>query len=281
METDELLDLDEDLFDFDELLRDVELFAEESAPSAASDKPAAREPAPPSALPAEKASSEGSESKGLSSMGTPPPGAQPLSQPTHQPPRRPPPVAPRTQPARAPAQAGTPSAPEQVEVEPARRFVLGRGAALALGAVAAVNLALLVFVVLALGAVRGMVKEVGGQVASSSESVRDQAEDIARTFDQASRPVIAPQPEGAAALTRARALLARGEHQRARETLYALLAVADRLPANERRDVEARARFLIADTWRLEADAVEARAPAALQPQEATGPEQPAEEESQ
>jgi hypothetical protein len=135
--------------------------------------------------------------------------------------------------------------------------VLSRGVALALGGIAALNLVLLAVAVHALGTVRGMVHEVGDQVTSSSQSVREQAEDIARTFDQAARPVVAPRAEGEAALERALELAQRGETQRARETLYALLAVADRLPAATRRDVEARARFLVADTWRLEAELAE------------------------
>jgi hypothetical protein len=151
-----------------------------------------------------------------------------------------------------------------------RRFVLSRGVALALTGIAALNLLLLAVAVHALGSVRGMVNEVGSQVASSSQSVREQAEDIARTFDQAARPVVAPRAEGEAALERARELAQRGETQRARETLYALLAVADRLPAATRRDVEARARFLVADTWRLEAELAEAlgepRSPSAEEP---------------
>ena len=61
--------------------------------------------------------------------------------------------------------------PQQVETSTTRRFELGRGAALALGSVAVVNLVALIFVVHALGAVRGMVRQVGGQVVSSSESV--------------------------------------------------------------------------------------------------------------
>jgi hypothetical protein len=241
MAKDDLLDLDEDLFDFDELLRDVEQLTGEdlSGPVTELVDDASELPSPPAPLPS----------------GAAPAAAAPTSM--HRPQRRPPPVAPRAEAPTAPvsvALAARP-APETLPVEPPRRgFVAGRGTLVALSAVAVLHLAVLVLVVQAIGAVRGMMEETGGRTAAATADVREPTAEVA-SGDPA--PLVAPPAEGQAALERAGELLRRGEHQRARETLYALLAVIDRLPAATRRDVEARARFLVADTWRLEAEASE------------------------
>ena len=48
----------------------------------------------------------------------------------------------------------------------------------------------------------------------------------------------------------------RGEFQVAREMLYGLLSIIDRVDDRARYDVEARAAFLIGDAFRFEADAL-------------------------
>jgi hypothetical protein len=229
MINDEPLDLDEDLFDFDELLRDAELYAKSGAPPSE----LAPEPAPPPpALPA------------------------PAAEATHRPPRRPPPVAPRP----APVPVAAPARVEVAELADTQthvpqQFRLGRGLALTLCGAAAINLAVLALVFQALGTVRGMVSEVG-KTAPSAESGA-QPHGSALGLGRVGESESAPPAEGESALARAAELLANGEHQRAREALYALLAVSDRLPADSRAGVEARARILVADAWRLEADALE------------------------
>jgi hypothetical protein len=46
-----------------------------------------------------------------------------------------------------------------------------------------------------------------------------------------------------------------GEHAQARRRLYRLLAVADRIDAGLRKDIEARAMYLVGDSYRRQADA--------------------------
>ena len=247
----ELLDLDEDLFDFDELLRDAQLF----------DEPEALHE--PEAQPAQARAGES------------PPAPLPVraqAQTSFTPPKRPPPLAPPTPPrtvAPATARATREPASQPVAAAPVgRRFALSRGLALALGLAVALNLVLVLFVARALQSVQGMVNEVGGRMISTTETVRDATADIARTFGESTAPIVSPRGEGLTALERARGLVAQGEYQRARETLYALLAVADRLEAASRNDVEAQARFLIADSWRLEANAFERDGLTRAQPEE-------------
>ena len=64
--------------------------------------------------------------------------------------------------------------------------------------------------------------------------------------------------EGYETLDEASRAMERGEFQLAREMLFGLLAVIDRVEDSSRYDVEARAAYMIGDTYRLEADAMQA-----------------------
>jgi hypothetical protein len=66
-------------------------------------------------------------------------------------------------------------------------------------------------------------------------------------------PLADPPLEAYATLFEAETALGRGEFRRARRALFGLLAVIDRVPAEERADVEAKAGFLVAETYRLQA----------------------------
>jgi ribonuclease E len=144
----------------------------------------------------------------------------------------------------APPAAAAPGALSRLALSPALLAVLL--------ALVAVNLGLAALVVRAMSAVQSTVVDVGQQVAGARAEPPPAA--------VATEPVLAPQadtrPEGPAALERAQAQLEAGAYERCRQTLYALLAVIDRVPAEVRGDVEARARFLLADSWRMEADAL-------------------------
>lgn len=69
------------------------------------------------------------------------------------------------------------------------------------------------------------------------------------------RPVeVDDEPEGRQTLELARGDMEQAAFGRARRRLYSLLCVLDRLEPAERADIEARARLLVADCWRLEAE---------------------------
>lgn len=147
-------------------------------------------------------------------------------------------------------------------------------AACALGSLA-LNLVLALYVVSALSAVRTLARD--GAAPVSVEAAAPIEEPSAPALDLAPQRGSAPflaalddpgqlERESEHALGRARSALDDGEFERARQVLCGLLSVADRIPADSRRDIEARARFLLADSWRLEADAHEsALAHAALE----------------
>lgn len=78
-----------------------------------------------------------------------------------------------------------------------------------------------------------------------------------------------PKPEGEETLANARQAIDRGDFEGARRMLYGLLAVADRWEPARRADLEARATIAIADSYRLQADALAAEpAPPAKTPGE-------------
>lgn len=240
------LDIAEELFDFDELLRDAHAAvgeldeAIEGAQDASGDDVLFGEPIPLSSAPA------------------------------HQPARRPPPLSPEAVAARdagqqAPAAAamGAPDVPTRV------RRPLGLALAGALAGVVLLNVALVAYVVRTLRSVQGMVLDVGQQVVASNDSVRDRTSELfERVQESPTIAGLASGPQRVEALDRARAALERGEFERARQTLYRLLSVADRLEPELRLDVEAQARFLVADSWRLEAASLPATvAPGDEEPQ--------------
>lgn len=165
------------------------------------------------------------------------------------------PVRPVETPAPLPASAApaTPTATATV----LQRITLSPGLLAVLAVIALLNLGLLAFVVRALTSVQTTVVDVGNQVVRTAESARAEPPAALVEPELAAAPTVAEQPEGPAALERARAQFELGAWERGRQTLFALLAVIDRVPADVRGDVEARARFLLADSWRLEADAFE------------------------
>ncbi len=69
----------------------------------------------------------------------------------------------------------------------------------------------------------------------------------------AATPLVSPDPEQHPVFERAREEIERGEYAAARRRLYALLAVVDRLEETSRTAVEARAAFLLAQAFHLEA----------------------------
>lgn len=149
-----------------------------------------------------------------------------------------------------------------------QRITLSPGLIVVLVLIAVLNLGLVAFVVRALSTVQSTVVDVGQRVVESSDSVREEASALVADFKTSALPVVADRPEGLTALERARAQFEVGAWENGRQTLFALLAVIDRVPPQVRANVEARARFLLADSWRLEADALErdaARAPEAVQ----------------
>ncbi len=142
----------------------------------------------------------------------------------------------------------------------------GRGAArvsptaVLLALVAICNLALVGVAWRSLGTVETAVSEVGmrlGEQVLAQASAQRAApiESAAGPAADTWRPIeVDEKPEGFQALELARDDIAQGAFARARRRLYSLLCVLDRVEPSRRTDVEARARLLVADCWRAEAE---------------------------
>lgn len=220
---------DEDLFNFDEL-------------TTASAKPAAPAPAP--AVPQaelDAALGQVQAAKQEVARAIPPPvAAQP---------------APTIRPVATVAGDEDAAARTSVVVVPQRVSFTPLVAAL-VGGVALLNVALIAFAWHSVNATRQMVLDVASDVREASSDMRSESERRTELAARASEPVFGALPEGFRSLDIARDMITRGEHVRARRLLHGLLAVIDRVQQPARAEIEARAAFLIADSFRLEADAL-------------------------
>ena len=124
------------------------------------------------------------------------------------------------------------------------------------GGVALLNIALIAFAWHSVNATRQMVLDVASDVREASSDLRSESERRTEFAARASEPVFGALPEGFRTLDIARDMITRGEHARARRLLHGLLAVIDRVQEPARAEIEARAAFLIADSFRIEADAL-------------------------
>ena len=124
------------------------------------------------------------------------------------------------------------------------------------------------WILLAAMSLNGLVAIV---LVSSTGQLRDQMNDISDEVEETIRdirseywgqkailldettPIAAPNPENHPAFERALAEIEAGQYAEARQRLYALLAVVDRLDSTIREKVESRATYLIGHAWHLEA----------------------------
>lgn len=220
---------DEDLFNFDEL-------------TTASAKPAAPAPAPAPAVPQaelDQALGQVQAAKQEVARAIPPPAA---AQP-----------APTIRPVATVAGDEDAAARTNVVVVPQRVSFTPLVGAL-VGGVALLNIALIAFAWHSVNATRQMVLDVASDVREASSDMRNESERRTEMAARASEPVFGALPEGFRSLDIARDMITRGEHVRARRLLHGLLAVIDRVQQPARAEIEARAAFLIADSFRIEAE---------------------------
>lgn len=109
-----------------------------------------------------------------------------------------------------------------------------------------------------LRAVETVILDLGKEVVDSTTSLREKIEGEAAAAADAPS-LFGALPEGYRTLELAQERIARGEFARARRTLNGLLAVIDRVEDPARKDVEARASVLIAESYSAEARVQQAR----------------------
>jgi len=129
-------------------------------------------------------------------------------------------------------------------------------AAALLAAVVLVNLVLMFVAWRSVATVKQFVLDVGHDVADTTSELKAESTHRSREAAFESQPVFGALPEGYRTLEIAKERMQRGEHARARRMLYGLLSVIDRIDQPARGEVEAQAGFLIADSYRIEAEAL-------------------------
>lgn len=129
-------------------------------------------------------------------------------------------------------------------------------AAVLLGAIVLANVTLMLVAWGSVQSVKQLVLDVTHDVADTTSELRAESTRRSELVALESEPVFGALPEGYRTLEIAKDRLQRGEHARARRMLYGLLSVVDRVEQPARSEVEAQAGFLIADSFRLEADAL-------------------------
>jgi hypothetical protein len=103
--------------------------------------------------------------------------------------------------------------------------------------------------------VGSLLQRIGGRAAGNLETMRQQAIEEAR-HSEASSPMQGQRAEGYETLDLAQRAIDEGDFSLARRELFALQNVGDRLDVPVRDDVLARAAFMIADAYRLQAESL-------------------------
>ncbi len=224
------LDDGDDLFDFDELVENAGEIVEELT----SEQVVALDESP-----------EVVRELLVEEMPSSTPGAQPV--PAQEAAPTPPPAE-----AYAPGQPGLP-------VATARRPRLAFGVA-ALVVTMIANLALVGLTWKSLDTTRALVERAPAPSSDATprETVSEAPADVAPTdagslLVKNTPPAEDPPAAAYAVLFEAETSIDAGDFRRGRRTLFGLLAVIDRVTAPERADVEAKAGFLVAESYRLEA----------------------------
>lgn len=130
---------------------------------------------------------------------------------------------------------------------------LSRSVVWLLVAVTSVNALVAAVTLRGTSAMRDSVAEVGRHVAATADEIRTGAYEQARVLNDLETPVVPTDPEQHPTFDRARAEIAKGQYTQARQRLYALLSIVDRIDPAERQKVEARAQYLLAEALHLEA----------------------------
>ena len=250
--SDQDFDLDEDLFDFEEIVDtssdEAEKIDLEELLKVLEDKP---EPLPMTIEGDAPPEAEESEVIGVEEPAAPepvdePPPVKPVEVPQATPVAS---AAPAAAPAQAPATVVTvPASPVS------RRFVQ-------LAILCVVGIALLNVVSMGLSWERN--REISGALVEMEERFSRTAGDLRQElFHQSSAmersrmPIVAPEGRGAESLELAESLLDEGRHQEAREHLYSVMSVVDRYDGDTARILESRTAYLLAESWRREAETV-------------------------
>ena len=100
---------------------------------------------------------------------------------------------------------------------------------------------------------RDSVLDAQRNIANAADEIREESLDNAIKLVRATTPIVPPDPDTHPTFDRARHHIEDGEYSMARQRIYALLSVVDRLEEEQRSAVESRAQYLLAEATHLEA----------------------------
>jgi hypothetical protein len=134
-----------------------------------------------------------------------------------------------------------------------RRLGLSKSVLLLLLAITCMNGLVAVVAMKSTGEMRESVLDVGRHVARTADEMREGAFGQARELQSIRTPTTQPDPESHPTFDVAVRLIEEGRFAEARQRLYSLLAIVDRLDSLDRDRIEARASYLLARALHLEA----------------------------
>ncbi len=101
--------------------------------------------------------------------------------------------------------------------------------------------------------VKESVEEAQREIISARDQILQERWDTELEVEGMRQPLVPPDPETHPIFERAKEQITNGEYTEARQALYSLLSVVDRLESSQREIVEARAHYLLAEATHLEA----------------------------
>ena len=241
-------DLDEDLFNFDEVLEGGPALVDSTDLDeifASLDEPADEElPAPEPAPEPEPEPAAAAEPEPAAAPAPAPAPAEAAPAPA--------PVA-----AAAPAEvAGTVVAgapPPTVVMQPVPQSGVSKSVLLVIGAATLANSMVAFVAMRSNDSIREDVREGMERVTTAAEEMSGKALEEFQKFNGTQIPMILPDPDNAPVFETAREEIQSGRYAEARQRLYAFLAIIDRHDAEEATRLEEKANFLIAEANHLEA----------------------------
>ncbi len=136
--------------------------------------------------------------------------------------------------------------------------VIGKGVVMVVIAMTLLNAVIALYTFKNSSDMRDDLNEAAREMSETAADIRLGVEEQAQAVTSSFMPVVPPEPENHATFDRALADIETGNFAKARERVYALLAVVDRMPPESRHDVESRAAYLLAKSYHAEAVAREA-----------------------
>lgn len=154
----------------------------------------------------------------------------------------------------APAPSATPDPGRSRRLASALQSGIGAYLLVAVTLLTLVNAGVVVFSWKANAGLERTVRDFGHEVRQAADEILTETEERVREMSELAAPVVSLPPEHSRVFDEVDRAFVRGDYAGARERLYGLLAVVDRLDETVRDDTEARARYLVADSFRLEAE---------------------------